>query len=81
MDLPIFAMVGLRPVKAVRMPDGGTAVCALDWKSGELELDASYLKELTGHHDETEFLSEEEFEAKLAAARAEIAKAGTGRRE
>jgi hypothetical protein len=75
MDLPVFAMVGLRPVKAVRTPEGETAVFALDWKSGDLKLDASYLKELTEHHDETEFLSEEEFEAKVAAARAEIAKA------
>jgi hypothetical protein len=71
-DLPVFAMVGMRPVKAVRTPDGGTAVFALDWKSGDLKLDASYLKELTEHHDETEFLSEAEFEAKVAAARAEI---------
>jgi hypothetical protein len=78
MKLPVYAMVGLRPVTAVRTPEGGTAVFALDWESGEMKLDVSWLAELIGHHDETVFLSKEEFEAKLAEARASI-KAHSGR--
>ena len=70
MKLPVYAKVGLRPVKAVGTPDGGTAVFAFDWESGDMKLDASWLSQLIHHHDETEFLSEEEFEKKLAAARA-----------
>jgi hypothetical protein len=74
MDLPIYAIVGMRPVKAVATPDGGMDVLALDWASGGFLRDMRYCTCLiTGQDDvqeisamEVDFLTEEEFEKRVA---------------
>jgi hypothetical protein len=74
MELPIYAIVGDRPVKAERTEDGGMVLLAFDWKTGELEPNGSYLTKIFTPNAETEFVSKRVFEAKVAELRAKIKK-------
>ncbi|MBM4375538.1 MAG: hypothetical protein FJ095_10670 [Deltaproteobacteria bacterium] len=70
LKLPIYGLVGDRPVKAVRTPDGGMEVLAFDWKTGELERDMSYTHTLVHPLDEdVDVVDEAEFERRVHALR------------
>jgi hypothetical protein len=66
-ELPMYAIVGERPVKGVSTPEGGMDVLAFNWDTGEFERDMSYLTELVF---ETEHITEEEFEEYVQQLRA-----------
>jgi len=74
MDLPIYAIVGDRPVKAERTEDGGMVLLAFDWKTGELEPNGSYLTKIFTPNAETDFVHKRTFERKAAELRAMIKK-------
>jgi hypothetical protein len=69
LDLPRFAIVGSRPVKAIDTPDGGMDVLAYDWDSGELVRDMGYLTRLFAPDGEVEIVSEAQFEQAVEALR------------
>ncbi len=69
LDLPRFAIVGSRPVKAIDTPDGGMDVLAYDWDSGEFVRDMGYLTRLFMPDGEVEIVSEAQFEQAVEALR------------
>jgi len=70
LNLPIYGIVGDRPVKAVDTPDGGMDVLAFDWKTGEFVRDMSYTHTLVHPLDEdVDFVDEAEFEWRVHALR------------
>ncbi len=79
MELPIYAIVADRPVKAERTPDGGMVLSAFNWETGDFEPDGSYLTRIFTPYDETDFVTQRVFEAKVAKLRAQIHKAARGR--
>ena len=79
LNLPMYCIVGARPVRAVATPEGGMRVEALDWKTGELVPEPTWTARILMGHGEVDYVSEAEFEAALAAARARIAGKAEGR--
>ncbi len=69
LDLPRFAIVGSRPVKAIDTPDGGMDVLAYDWESGEFVRDMQYLTRLFMPDGEVELVSEAQFDQAVKALR------------
>jgi hypothetical protein len=77
LKLPIYAIVGARPVKAIPTAEGGMDVLVLDWDSGDFKRDMRYALCLVAGEDEEEdisgmdvkILSEEEFEARVEEIR------------
>jgi hypothetical protein len=73
MKLPIYCIVGLRPVKAVRTPEGGLDVLAYDWKTGRFEREMRYLTTLTTPtNEDAEFVDRAAFDAHVAKLRADL---------
>jgi hypothetical protein len=73
-ELPLFAIVGDRPVKAERTEDGGMVLLVFDWDTGEFKPNGSYLTKIFTPNAETDFVSKTIFEAKVAELRAKIKK-------
>lgn len=72
MNLPIYCIVGDRPVKGVGTADGGMDVLAFDWQSGGFVRDMTHLHTLVHPTDEdAEFVDEAAFEARVSALRGE----------
>lgn len=71
LDLPRFAIVGARPVKAIDTPDGGMDVLAYNWESGEFDRDMEYLSRLFMPDGEVEIVSEDQFNQAVAALQGE----------
>jgi hypothetical protein len=66
MNLPIYAMVGNRPVKAVQTPDGGLDVLAWDWQGRTFVRDMNYLERLVmGDDADTDIVDQATFEARV----------------
>ncbi|MGC4120068.1 MAG: hypothetical protein QM765_36910 [Myxococcales bacterium] len=72
MDLPCYFIVGERPVKFVRTPEGGMEVLAFDWGTGEFVREMSYLSRCLLGKGEIDVVSEAEFEARAAELRARL---------
>jgi len=73
MKLPIYAIVGDRPVKAVETKEGGMDVLAFDWKTGEFVREMDYLDTICmpGSKD-VDFVSEDEFNNRVRELKAKI---------
>lgn len=75
MEFPRYAIVGARPVVAVKGADGSVDVLAFDWSSGELVRDMGMMSKVLfpETHDETDLVSEQDFDAYVAALREDLA--------
>lgn len=62
MNLPLYCIVGERPVKAIETEDGGMDVLAYDWDTGEFKRAMQYLSKITVGDGEIDYVSENEFE-------------------
>lgn len=62
MNLPLYCIVGDRPVKAIETEDGGMDVLAYDWDTGEFKRAMQYLSKITLGDGEIDYVSEQEFE-------------------
>jgi hypothetical protein len=72
MKLPLYFIVGARPVKAIQTPDGGMDVLALDWDTGEFSRHLEYTSRIMVVTDvEVEEVSESEFNAVVEKLKAE----------
>ena len=72
MELPIYCIVGDRPVKGVATPEGGMDVLAFDWQTGRFVRDMSHLHTLVHPTDEdADFVDEDTFDARVADLRRE----------
>lgn len=75
MELPIYAIVGDRPVKAISTPEGGMDVLSFNWETGEFERDIKYTTTLVSPMDEdVEFVDEETFNQKVEELRTSLKK-------
>jgi len=73
MDLPRYYIVGRRPVKVIETEDGGMAIYALSWKTGEFVLDMWYSAELDkAGNDDVEDVSDGEFTRKVEELRKKV---------
>lgn len=73
---PYYVIVGIRPIKAIKTPDGGLGVYIFNWQTGDFDLDMSYLNRIYGGRpggadDEFEELSEVQFEVYVQKLRKE----------
>jgi hypothetical protein len=72
MDLPVYCIVGDRPVKGISTPEGGMDVLAFDWDTGGFVRDMSHLHTLAHPLDEdADFVDAPTFEARVSALRGE----------
>jgi hypothetical protein len=72
MDLPVYCIIGDRPVKGVSTADGGMDVLAFDWDTGGFVRDMGHLHTLVHPQDEdADFVDEATFEARVSALRGE----------
>ncbi|MBX5480894.1 MAG: hypothetical protein IRZ16_03440 [Myxococcaceae bacterium] len=67
MDLPIYCVVDTRPVKVVGNPDGTLDVLAFDPASGDFVRRMDLLERVIMQDECVIELTEEEFEARVAA--------------
>ena len=74
MELPLYALVADRPVKAEATEDGGMQLLAFDWETGELKPNGNYLTRIFWPDVETDFVDKRTFERKVAQLRAKIKK-------
>ncbi|PZO37068.1 MAG: hypothetical protein DCF19_19775 [Pseudanabaena frigida] len=61
MDLPMYCIVGRRPVKLIATETGGTDVLAYNWETGEFQREMSYLTTVLMGEGEVDYVSEQEF--------------------
>lgn len=71
MKLPLYCIVGDRPVKAIETEDGGMDVLAYDWDTGEFKRAMQYLSKITIGDGEIDYVSESEFEQYVEQMRQE----------
>jgi len=69
MNLPIYCIVGHRPVKALATEDGGMDVLAYDWATGEFRREPGYLHRVVTPDGEVDVVTEKEFEEHVARLR------------
>ncbi len=75
MKLPIYCIIGDRPVKAIQTKDGGMDVLALDWTTGEFQRAMQYTHTVVSPMDEdVEFVNEKQFNETVEKLRREIKK-------
>jgi hypothetical protein len=72
MDLPLFCIVGDRPVKAIETEGGGMEVMALNWKNGKFERDMKYLDRILSGDIEVEIVEKTEFEIRVDEIRSRV---------
>jgi hypothetical protein len=65
MELPMYCIVGDRPVKAVSTSDGGMDVLAYDWDTGDFERDLTYLNNIIQGGLEVTVVTEAEFNRRV----------------
>jgi hypothetical protein len=69
MSLPKYAIVGKRPVKALRTVDGGMTIRSYDWQTEEFKTDMSYLTQMVMGYGEITFMDKESFDSYVAGLR------------
>jgi hypothetical protein len=72
MELPLYCIIGERPVKAIQTEDGGLDVKALNWETGKFERDMKLLDRIYSDDTEVSIVDKAEFDRKVAEIRAEI---------
>jgi hypothetical protein len=66
---PRYFLIGMRPVKAVRTPNGGMEVLAYQWDTGEFVRDMSFGTQVIMGGTDVERVTEDAFEAHVRALR------------
>lgn len=72
MELPLYCIIGDRPVKAFQTEDGGLDVKALNWENGKFERDIKLLDRIYSDDTEVFVVDKAEFDRKVAEIRAEM---------
>ena len=70
-DWPRYFIIGLRPVKAFKTPDGGLDIVAYQWGTGELEREMLFGTQIFMGGSDVEEVSAAEFDAAVEALRKE----------
>ncbi|CAN1209966.1 hypothetical protein TUMEXPCC7403_07050 [Tumidithrix helvetica PCC 7403] len=61
MELPMYFIVGRRPVKLIKPEAGGMDVLAYNWETGEFEREMDYLTTVLMGEGDVDRVSEQEF--------------------
>ncbi len=72
MDLPLYCIIGDRPVKAIETENGGMDVVALNWKSGTFEREMKYLDRILSGDVEVEVVDKKDFISKVDEIRSKM---------
>jgi hypothetical protein len=72
MDLPLYCIIGDRPVKAIETENGGIEVVALHWKSGNFEREMKYLDRILSGDVEVEVVDKKDFISKVDEIRSKM---------
>jgi hypothetical protein len=72
MDLPLYCIIGDRPVKAIETENGGMEVVALNWKSGNFEREMKYLDRILSGDVEVEVVDKKDFISKVDEIRSKM---------
>jgi len=72
LTLPLYCIVGRRPVMAVETAEGGMDIQAFNWQTGEFDRDMSYLTAIMFGDDDTDHVEEAEFFERVEALRKEL---------
>ncbi len=71
MKTPSYFLVGLRPVKADRTPDGKFAMYAYNWQTGDFDVAMEYLTTVYSGTDDVDQVDEQTFDLKVETLRAQ----------
>jgi len=66
---PCYCIVGARPVKAIKLPDGGVDILGWDWDKKDFVRDMGMLTRVMMPEGETEMVTEAQFESYVAKLR------------
>jgi hypothetical protein len=72
MDLPLYCIVGDRPVKAIETDSGGMEVMALNWENGNFERDMKYLDRILSGDIEVSVVDKKDFISKVDEIRSKV---------
>jgi hypothetical protein len=72
MDLPLYCIIGDRPVKAIETESGGMEVMALNWKNGKFEREMKYLDRILSGDIEVSVVDEYDFQKKVEEIRSKL---------
>ena len=72
MDLPLYCIIGDRPVKAIETESGGMEVMALNWKNGKFEREMKYLDRILSGDIEVSIVDEYDFQKKVEEIRSKL---------
>lgn len=72
MDLPLYCIIGDRPVKAIETESGGMEVMALNWKNGKFEREMKYLDRILFGDIEVSVVDENNFKKKVEEIRSNL---------
>lgn len=72
MDLPLYCIIGDRPVKAIETESGGMEVLALNWKNGKFEREMKYLDRILSGDIEVSVVDETNFKKKVEEIRSKL---------
>lgn len=72
MDLPKYFIVGRRPVKLIKLEEGGMDVLAYNWKTGEFQREMGYLTTVLMGEGDVDQVSEQEFSQLLSELQREL---------
>ena len=72
MDLPLYCIIGDRPVKAIETESGGMVVMALNWKNGKFEREMKYLDRILSGDIEVSVVDEYDFQKKVEEIRSKL---------
>lgn len=62
LNLPIYCIVGTRPVKVIKTSEGGFDVQAYDWNNGGFIRQMKYIKTILGTQDDVEVVNKGAFD-------------------
>jgi hypothetical protein len=72
MDLPLYCIIGDRPVKAIETESGGMEVMALNWKNGKFQREMKYLDRILSGDIEVSVVDEYDFQKKVEEIRSKL---------
>jgi hypothetical protein len=73
MNLPMYFIVGMRPVKMIATPSGGMAVLKMNWETGVFEYGMEYLSRALSNDADVDSVKEAGFIDHVECLRQELA--------
>jgi hypothetical protein len=75
MNLPLYFIVGMRPVKFIATPSGGMAVLKMNWDTGVFEYGMEYLSRAMSNDSDVDSMTEDAFIQEVEVMRGRLGNA------